>query len=102
MWSTKLCLANGETITAGTRVPCPHLSILGGGTWSQKPPFSSQPVGPDQTDTVYIRKDEIIAILEVSSAAPDQARSNAMIILGREAQRQFSVVEKAAAIYDML
>jgi len=59
-------------------------------------------VGPDQTDTVYIRKDEIIAILEVSSAAPDQARSNAMILLGRESPRQFPVIEKAAVIYEML
>ena len=34
--------ANGETTHSGTRTPSPYASTCGGGTWSKKPPCSSQ------------------------------------------------------------
>ena len=50
--------------------------------------------------TYYIRKDEIVAILEVSGAKP----VNASIVLRGEAHSEetYFVTEKAPAIYDML
>ena len=48
----------------------------------------------------YVRKDEIVAILEVSGAKP----VNASIVLRGEAHSEetYFVTEKAPAIYDML
>ena len=47
----------------------------------------------------YIRKDEIVAILEVSGCKPVNA---SIVLRGNTSEQSYFVTEKAPAIYDML